>query len=293
MYSCGSMQWVKREKNSYRIYERARTHEKQHTGGMHGSLHERTNHPRLAKFLKFLDTVFTDISDPFRSLDALLETNTTARDINGYNELLFPDSSVERLLERIERADKEQWLDIGSGLSFTHPLSLFNVARLLNPSLTVSGVDLAYAGKENLSEKLFEYDRIIAEGKKHFSLIAASAQDIPFEDASVDVVLSTWVFDKFNFENGSHLQALREVARVAKSEAEVRIFPFSTQWLSEPVVERYFEVLAVEESDLTSGTQYIDSQYARLVVLKRKDVPDELLEEVKKNSAYWLQHHSK
>jgi SAM-dependent methyltransferase len=111
------------------------------------------------------------------------------------------------LLDRLEPAinGARRVVDIGTG---TGTLAIAALRRW--PTIEVTGVD-ASSGMTVVAEA--EADRLLDNGSRHrFSSRVAFAADLPFDDGSYDVAMSSFVFQLVP----NRFQALREARRVLR-----------------------------------------------------------------------------
>lgn len=151
------------------------------------------------------------------------------RGIDTYESNLFGSDigMGEDFYNFLASLDEETWLDIGSGTTYKNPNSLMNRLPEINPKITLIGIDPLYDLEEAREIDLMSEQAGIDERYvfPHTHLLPDSAQDISLEDKSVDRVISTGVFEKFNIDNDSDKKAIEEIFRVLKKGGEARLSP--------------------------------------------------------------------
>jgi arsenite methyltransferase len=106
------------------------------------------------------------------------------------------------LLKHVELRANLTVLDLGSGAGFP----LFELAERLGPSCKCYGLDPWATANERARQKIKNYE------VNHVEIIEGSANSIPFEDASIDLIISNLGINNFD----DPAQALRESRRVLK-----------------------------------------------------------------------------
>lgn len=169
---------------------------------------------------------------------------STARPFDFYRKVFFEDLPEQEVLKMLK--DK-RIVDIGCGLTPFTQDSMFQKCR--DEGIDFFGVDpkLAKGFKFGL------FDRLKAIGTGAGSMpkpnmpglekaIAAFADDLPFENESVDIVLSSWLLFAWIQDEALLVRIFKEFDRILKPGGTVRFFP-TVHW------------------------QYIEKQYPKLVDL--------------------------
>ncbi len=232
---------------------------------------------------------------------ASLGVPSTNRDFRHYIQSLFwnlddSQEKIEKIFGQIRVA-----LDIGSGASLSTEESILDVIKEMNPKVKTIALDRLYAQiKEGINpETLTAYGsqvdvrEVIKIGEKNgHELISDSAQNITsIPDESVDLVTSYWVFDEFNDAKNGTIQALREIIRVTKPDAEIRLAPVNVSEKLLSFLQENKDCLEVQaikgfteqEIPWNNGAKTIS------ISLKRKVISSERMEEIKKQSKDWLE----
>lgn len=238
---------------------------------------------------KLFDELFPpkEHRDTYRSQQGLEHFGSTNRDIERYRELLFPefDNIIEFIAYLITRGP-ERWLDIGSGITYREDNSLMSIVQQINPDIQFIGTDILYsesfAGPIDKALKTSGVERESAEGKQ---LVAAAVQTLPFEKKSFSCVLSSWVFDKLNEENGSVEQGLRQVARVLEPGGLARIYAIPYEAIKDPLVREYFSVIAEDKMQSTKG------KALGSLILEKKDLSEEQEKKLEAEINAWIERY--
>ncbi|MCW3121647.1 MAG: hypothetical protein JWQ38_1139 [Flavipsychrobacter sp.] len=142
----------------------------------------------MKKKTSYLDYQFTD----------------SAEFVSTFDELpLWSASFGLLLLKHLELKPNLTVLDIGSGAGFP----LLELAERLGPSCRCIGIDPWAHANNRAQQKITNYDVDNAE------IITASAAELPFEDGSIDLIVSNLGIN--NFENPAAV--FKECTRVLKS----------------------------------------------------------------------------
>jgi ubiquinone/menaquinone biosynthesis C-methylase UbiE len=115
--------------------------------------------------------------------------NDTADFVETFDELpLWSASFGLLLLKHIELKEKQTVLDIGSGTGFP----LFELAERLGPSCNCYGLDPWKNASERAKKKRTQY------GTGHVQVLEGSADKIPFDNESIDLVVSNLGINNFD-----------------------------------------------------------------------------------------------
>ncbi len=152
---------------------------------------------------------------------------STGRSFKYYREIFFGNRSQREVLDALEG---KRIVDVGCGLTPYVSDSMFQICR--KRGIEFFGVDPKFAEGFSLSRVDVASIRLVG-GRGKISRnapgsenrIAAPADDLPFDDASVDLILSNfllyaWIQDERLLE-----KIYREFHRVLKDGGEVRIYP--------------------------------------------------------------------
>mgnify|MGYP001824278574 CR=1 FL=1 len=152
---------------------------------------------------------------------------STGRSFSYYRKVFFGNSSQREVLSALEG---KRVVDVGCGLTPYVSDSMFQICR--EQGIEFFGVDPKFADGFSLSPLDSAGIRLVG-GRGRISLnapglencIGATADDLPFDDGSVDMILSNfllyaWIQDEEVLEN-----IYREFYRVLNNDGEVRIYP--------------------------------------------------------------------
>ena len=126
---------------------------------------------------------------------------------NAFAKKLLSKSEIKIALTTIQRIEKGILIDIGSGTGF---LSIEIAKRA--PKLTIYGIDL--------SKKMVEIATRNARDIKNVQFKLSNATDLPFEDDSIDFIVSTGSFHHWQ----NPVKVFNECYRVLKSKGEGWIY---------------------------------------------------------------------
>ncbi len=167
-----------------------------------------------------------------------METISTGRTLEEYTERVFPEFKTKS--ELLDYLNGKTIVDVGSGLTHKNPYSLINEGlRDKNRNIKYINLEPKLAGKGDFKftfkDKLAEKSRVLIEKLDRQELfrfpekpakkmsVAAMAEELPFGDSSVDILLSVglvgyWITDLNDLE-----KIIKEFSRVLKQKGEVRI----------------------------------------------------------------------
>ena len=207
----------------------------------------------------------------FRVLDNLtctynrlsLPVISTARSFYYYRKVLFDNKSSSTVLQELQG---QCILDIGCGLTPYASDSMFQACY--KGGVDFYGIDPKLADGFKLGR--FDRAKIMATGGGKLNRdapgltkgIASFADDLPFEDESVDLILScyllyAWIGDEDILES-----IFREFYRVLKPGGEVKIFPtpnYDAGKINHPGLAQIMQSFDVEQEFFASalrGTQF-------------------------------------
>jgi SAM-dependent methyltransferase len=156
----------------------------------------------------------------------LLPVISTGRPFSYYRKIFFDNKPASTVLRELQG---QCILDIGCGLTPYVSDSMFQACH--NAGVDFYGIDPKLA--EGFKLGPFDRAKIMATGSGKINHdapglekgIATLADDLPFDDESVDLILScyvlfAWIGDEDNLES-----IFREFHRVLKPGGEVKIFP--------------------------------------------------------------------
>jgi arsenite methyltransferase len=130
--------------------------------------------------------------------------------VNAYDELpLWSAMFGLLLLDEVPLAGVRVALDVGCGTGFP----LIEIAERLGPSADVHGIDPWHAALVRAGAK------IKARGTQNVTLHEGSAAQMPFDDASFDLIVSNLGINNFDDRDA----ALRECRRVARNGATIAL----------------------------------------------------------------------
>jgi len=165
--------------------------------------------------------------------------------VNTFDELpLWSESFGLLLLKHVELKPNIKVIDIGSGAGFP----LLELASRLGNSCQLYGIDPWHNANNRAKAKIRNY------GLTNVEIIESSAEQIPFEDGSVDLIVSNLGIN--NFSNPQ--QVFKECQRVLKQDGKLSLTTnlyghwkefynvfYST--LEELKLEKYISILKAEE----------------------------------------------
>ena len=152
---------------------------------------------------------------------------STGRSFSYYRKVFFGNSSQREVLSALEG---KRVVDVGCGLTPHVSDSMFQVCR--RHGIEFFGVDPKFSEGFKLSPLDVAKIRAVGGRGEIYSqapgrekCLSASADDLPFDDGSVDLILSNfllyaWILDEDILEN-----IYREFHRVLTDGGEVRIYP--------------------------------------------------------------------
>ena len=129
----------------------------------------------------------------------------------------------DRIVNAIKWRGDERVLDVGCG----HGLMLIAAAKRLTSGGRAVGIDLWQKEDQagNSREATLENARLEGVADR-IELRDGDARELPFEDNSFDIILSSWALHNIYEQQGREL-ALREIARVLKPGGRVTIVDIS------------------------------------------------------------------
>ncbi len=164
-------------------------------------------------------------ADFYRSLS--LPVISTGRSFAYYRKVFFDSASHRAVLRALQG---KRIVDVGSGLTPHVSDSMFQVCR--KRGIEFFGVDPKFSGGFKLSPLDVAKIRVVGGRGKIYpkapgyeKCIAAFADDLPFDDGSIDLILSNfllyaWITDEKTLEN-----IYREFHRMLTDGGEVRVYP--------------------------------------------------------------------
>ena len=198
---------------------------------------------------------------------------STGRSFYYYRKIFFDNNSFSTVLQELQG---QCILDIGCGLTPYASDSMFQACY--NAGVDFYGIDPKLA--EGFKLGPFDRAKIMATGGGKMNPdapglekgIAAVADDLPFDDESVDLILScyllfAWIGDEDILES-----IFREFYRVLKPGAKVKIFPtpnYDAGTIRHPGLEQIMQGFDVEQ-------EFFDS------VLRRTQFPPAYLRTMRK-----------
>lgn len=167
---------------------------------------------------------------------------STARPFSFYRKVFFDDRETASVLQEITG---KRIVDIGCGLTPFTADSMFQVCR--RNGIDFFGIDpkLAKGFKFGVFDKL----KSIATGAASMpranmpgqeKAIAAFADDLPFEDKSIDIILSSWLLFAWIQDEDLLFNIFSEFDRILKSGGKISFYP-SMHWSG---IERKYPRLA-------------------------------------------------
>lgn len=165
--------------------------------------------------------VFTSASDTLK-----LPVISTGRPFAFYREVFFGNRSESEVLEELRG---KTILDVGCGLTPFTKDSMFQACH--SAGIDFYGVDPKLA--EGLQFGAFDRLKIAASGGEGMDSNAPGedhrlgiySDDLPFDDGSVDLILSSWALFVWITDPQILESVFAEAARVLKPGGEVRIYP--------------------------------------------------------------------
>jgi SAM-dependent methyltransferase len=152
---------------------------------------------------------------------------STGRSFAYYRKIFFGNRSQGEILRSLEG---KSVVDVGSGLTPYVSDSMFQVCR--ENGIDFYGIDPKYSQGFRLS--LMDIARIRAVGGRGKILsngpglencFGATADDLPFDDGSIDLVLSNFLLYAWIRDEDALANIYREFHRVLTDGGEVRIYP--------------------------------------------------------------------
>lgn len=137
---------------------------------------------------------------------------------------------VKRIAEYYNLAADSSVLDVGCAKGF-----LMQDFKSLMPNLTVAGVDISRYAIEQADETIKPFLRV------------ASAEELPFEDKSFDLVLSINTIHNLPLEECK--RALQEIQRVSRSHAFVTVDAWRTEEERERLIQWNLTALTYMHAD--------------------------------------------
>lgn len=173
---------------------------------------------------------------------------STAQPIEMYRKWLFPECAPDEAL--VAFLDKRIVIDIGSGLTSQNPYSLMNVLLRAHPTAQFIGIEprIAYphGHRQGFSRRniaviqllwfLKTLRKLLAGRKIEWgtpgknSVVAAFAQDLPCQDANVDIAVSFFCVPYWINDPDLLLKILQEIERVLVVGGEMRMAPVPVTW---------------------------------------------------------------
>ena len=189
---------------------------------MKNCISERRLHSKLSEL------TFRGLKANANFYDAVsLPVISTGRSFAYYREVFFENRSQGDVLKALEG---KRIVDVGCGLTPHVSASMFQVCR--KHGIEFFGVDPKFSEGFELSPLDIAKIRIVGGRGKIYprapgyeNCFAAPADHLPFEDESIDLILSNfllyaWITDESVLEG-----IYREFHRVLKDQGEVRIYP--------------------------------------------------------------------
>lgn len=152
---------------------------------------------------------------------------STTRPLRFYQKTLFDGQSKEQLEQQLKG---KVLVDIGCGLTPFIEDSMFQWCR--RHGITFYGVDPKV--KDGFRFGLFDRLKSRATGARTMpdpgiagldKTIATYADNLPFDDNSVDIILSCWLVLSWIRDDTMLLNTFREFDRVLKPGGSIRVFP--------------------------------------------------------------------
>jgi SAM-dependent methyltransferase len=176
---------------------------------------------------------------------------STGRSYRYYRKIFFANRSAANVLSELQ--DKRV-LDVGCGLTPYVSNSMFQACH--RAGIDFYGIDPKLASGFKLGA--FDRAKIRATGVGKMQLdapgldkgIGAMADDLPFADGSVDLVLSSYLLFAWISDETALESIFREFHRVLKPGGEVRIFPtpsYNPAKIRSPGLRDIMQCFAVEQ----------------------------------------------
>ena len=152
---------------------------------------------------------------------------STTRPFRFYRKMLFNDQSKQQLQQELQG---KTLVDIGCGLTPFIEDSMFQWCRR-------NGIDFYAVDpkvKDGFRFGLFDHLKSLATGARTRpnpnidgleKTVATYANQLPFADDSVDIILSCWLVFSWIHDDALLTDIFREFSRVLKPGGSVRIFP--------------------------------------------------------------------
>lgn len=152
---------------------------------------------------------------------------STTRPFRFYRKALFDNQSKEQLRQQLQ---EKTLVDVGCGLTPFIEDSMFQWCR--RQRIDFYGVDPKV--KEGFRFGLFDRVKSLATGARTVpnpsiqgleKTIATYANQLPFEDNSVDIILSCWLVLSWIRDDALLAEIFREFSRILKPGGSIRLFP--------------------------------------------------------------------
>lgn len=276
------------------------------------------NKSTQSALLRSIKSVLPNDEDMYSNLTtkgARYNTNTTARSFLEYAGTLFPEvigkpkrsvfDTLEKDLEFIKKylTRFNSFLDIGSGSAPITPDSYFKTIQKLIPNSKRIAMDIFYDESTPMSVgsvgSTYSKEFVISTIKElDIEVSSNPAQNMSdISDESIDMITASWSFDKFKESVSGTKQALREVARVLAPGGFFRCMPMNfnedISTFLHKEMEDVFEI-KILSMDSVDGYNWSEPGVGTcFVVLKKKQIDQEKLNNLKSDSKEWIKKYLK